>query len=170
MMQLPILEKQLISPGVNDYIYGGNAASWIKAAWSLKARYFLRLSNRDNQAATKALACVPKGFASQADALMFSKYEASAIGENPWVQFRQDRTHFAMSKSLYDLMTARSDPRVDLYWNKLSGVFVPAPNGTALQQQSGYSTSLKSVTATRTAPTPLMTFMNLNLLKLRREE
>jgi hypothetical protein len=157
--------KTANSPGTNDYIYGGTRASWTKAAWSLKARYYLRLSNRDAQAATKALACIPNGFASQAEAFMFAKYEATAIGENPWVQFRSDRTHFAMSQSLYNLMTARSDPRVDLYWNKLGGVFVPAPNGTALQQQSGYSTSLKSVTATRTIATPLMTYHELKFIE-----
>jgi hypothetical protein len=159
------LGKTANSPGTNDYIYGGTTSSWIKAAWSLKARYNLRLSNRDPQAATKALACVPNGFASQAEALMFAKYEATAVGENPWVQFRADRTHFAMSLSLYNLMNARSDPRVDLYWNKIGGVFKPAPNGSAIQQQSGYSTSLKSVAANQTLPTPLMTYHELKFIE-----
>jgi len=35
---------------VGDYAYKGDKAKWIKAAYSLKARYYLRLSNVDNQA------------------------------------------------------------------------------------------------------------------------
>jgi hypothetical protein len=34
--------------GVGDYIYGGDVDAWIRTAYSLKARYYLRLSQRDN--------------------------------------------------------------------------------------------------------------------------
>lgn len=54
-----------------DYIYAGDQNKWIKAAWSLKARYFIHLTGRDNAAASNALSCIAKGFASNADNFLF---------------------------------------------------------------------------------------------------
>jgi hypothetical protein len=45
-----------IAPGSDDVIFNGDAAKWIAAAWTLKARYALHLSKLDPQdAAQKAL-------------------------------------------------------------------------------------------------------------------
>lgn len=154
---------------VGDFIYGGSAATakakWIKAANSLKARYLLRLTNVDASAATKALAVISSGFAGNADNFVFAKYEASATGENPWSQFLADRTHLSVSKTLYDIMNARSDPRIPVYFLQVGGVYNPAPNGTALETQGGvYSTS--AITANgATAPTPLMTYHELKFIE-----
>lgn len=155
---------------VGDYIYGGTAstakAKWIKAANSLKARYSLRLSNVDNTAASKALAAIAAGgFAGNVDNFAFAKYEATATGENPWFQFMNDRSHLSASKSLYDLMNARVDPRIAAYFTQIGGVYKPAPNGTATQTQGGiYSVSLKTTNG-RTAATPLMTYHELKFIE-----
>lgn len=155
---------------VGDYIYGGSSATavakWIKAANSLKARYCLRLTNVDNTASTKALAAIAAGgFASAADNFVFAKYEATATGENPWYQFLNDRTHLSVSKTLYDIMNARSDPRIPAYFLQVGGIYNPAPNGTATQSQGGvYSQS--AITANgRTAATPLMTYHELKFIE-----
>jgi len=155
---------------VGDYIYGGSSATaiakWIKAANSLKARYCMRLTNVDNTASTKALAAIAAGgFASAADNFVFAKYEATATGENPWYQFLNDRTHLSVSKTLYDIMNDRSDPRIPAYFLKVNGVYNPAPNGTATQSQGGlYSQS--AITANgRTAATPLMTYHELKFIE-----
>ena len=154
---------------VGDFIYGGSSATakakWIKAANSLKARYLLRLTNVDASAATKALAVISSGFAGNADNFVFAKYEESATGENPWSQFLADRTHLSVSKTLYDIMNARSDPRIPAYFLQVGGVYNPAPNGTALETQGGvYSTS--AITANgATAPTPLMTYHELKFIE-----
>ncbi|HUX95665.1 MAG TPA: SusD/RagB family nutrient-binding outer membrane lipoprotein [Bacteroidales bacterium] len=152
-----------------DYIYGGSSATakarWIKAANSLKARYSLRLTNVDNSAATKALAAVSAGFANSTDNLSFARYEATATGENPWFQFLNDRSHLSSSKTLYDLMTTRVDPRIPDYFLQVGGVYNPAPNGTATQTQGGiYSTSAKTASG-RTAATPLMTYHELKFIE-----
>ncbi len=153
-----------------DYIYGGTAATakakWIKAAYSLIARYSMRLTNVDNTSSAKALAAIPNGFASAADNFLFAKYEATATGENPWYQFLADRTHLSVSKTLYDLMVARQDTlRMAAYFNKVGGVYKPAPNGTATQSQGGvYSQS--AITSTgRLAATPLMTYHELKFIE-----
>ena len=118
---------------VGDFIYGGTSATakakWIKAANSLKARYALRLTNVDATAASKALALVSSGFASNADNFVFAKYAAAATSENPWFQFLADRTHLSASKTLYDIMNARTDPRIPAYFLQVGGVYNPAPSG-----------------------------------------
>lgn len=153
-----------------DYIFGGSSstaiAKWIKTANSLKARYAMRLSEVDPAASTKALAAIAAGgFASNADNFVFAKYEATATGENPWYQFLNDRTHLSVSKTIYDLMVARNDPRIPAYFLQVNGEYVPAPNGTATESQGGvYSQS--AITANgRTAPTPMMTFHELKFIE-----
>jgi hypothetical protein len=154
---------------VGDYIYGGSSATakakWIKAANSLKARYLLRLTNVDATAASKALAVISSGFAGSADNLVFARYEASATGENPWFQFLADRTHLSASKTLYDIMNARSDPRIPAYFLQVGGVYNPAPSGTSIETQGGvYSTS--AITANgQLAPTPMMTYHELKFIE-----
>ena len=150
-----------------DYIYAGDQNKWIKAAYSLKARYAIHLVNVDNTAAAKALTNAALGFASAADALIFNKFEASASGENPWYQFKVDRSHLSASATLYNYMNARSDPRIPVYFSKVGGAFVPAPSGAAQQTQGGYY-SIAAITATtagRTAPIPLMTYHELKFIE-----
>lgn len=150
---------------VGDYAYAGDKAKWIKAAYSLKARYALRLSNVDSSAATKALSAIGNGFASAADQFMFQAYEATATGENAWYQFLSDRSHLSVGKTLFDIMDSRKDPRMAKYFTKLKGVYNPAPNGTATQTQGGvYSTSLITENG-RTAPSPIMTYHELKFIE-----
>jgi hypothetical protein len=149
----------------SDYIYGGDESLWIKAAWSLKARYYIHLIQRDNQAAQKALECIPNGFAGNADNFIFAAYEPTASGENPWYQFLADRSHLSSGQTLYDMMVDRNDPRIAAYFTQIEGAYVPAPNGTANQTQGGiYSTSLQTENG-QTAPTPLMTFHELKFIE-----
>lgn len=75
------------NPGAQDFIYNGNVERWTRAAYSLKARYYNRLSNIDPEgSARNALAAAEQGFQSAADNFTFDKYTASAIGEHPWFQ------------------------------------------------------------------------------------
>ncbi len=152
-----------------DYIYGGSAATakakWIKAAYSLKARYSLRLTQVDNTASTKALAAIANGFAGNADNLVFAKYEATAIGENPWYQFLYDRTHLSASQTLYNIMNTRNDPRIPEYFLQVGGVYVPAPNGTAQEVQGGFYSTSKITANGQVAATPVMTYHELKFIE-----
>ncbi len=159
------LGKSTVSFSKVDYIYGGNTNAWIKAAYSLKARYALRLSNVDADASSKALASIANGFASNDDSFMFDAYESTATGENPWSQFLADRTHLSVGKTLFDLMNDRNDPRMAVYFTLIGGVYAPAPNGTATESQGGlYSTSLITENGAAAAA-PLMTFHELKFIE-----
>lgn len=154
--------KTLLSK--QDLIYGGDAEKWTKAAWSLKARYFMHMQKVVPTAVDSALACIPNGFADASDALIFNKYEESSIGENPWYQFLYDRSYLGVGKTLYEIMSARNDPRIEAYFVPMDdqGTIVPAPNGTAVESFSGDIYSYSRLTDEgRTAATPLMTYHEL---------
>jgi hypothetical protein len=159
------LQKTAQTFPANDFIYAGDETLWTKAAWSLKARYHMRLTQRDDQSAAKALQDIPNGFAGNADNFLFSAYGEGATSQNPWYQFLQDRTHLSAGQTLYDLMNARNDPRIAAYFTQIDGAYVPAPNGTATETQGGiYSTSLITENGI-TAPTPLMTYHELKFIE-----
>jgi hypothetical protein len=151
--------------GVGDYIYGGDVDSWIKAAYSLKARYYLRLSERDNGSFASALGAIANGL-SAGENFEFAAYEASASGENPWYQFLADRTHLSVSQTLFNIMNDRNDPRIPAYFTMLGDTaYNPAPSGSAVENQGGmYSTSLITENG-QTAATPLMTYHELKFIE-----
>lgn len=157
-----------------DYIYGSlsdaaNKAAWIKAANSLKVRYLVRLSNVQPAGLATAKALVASGFSSNADGLLFNKYSDALYKANPWWEFRYVRAHLSVSKTLLSLMQTRTDPRIPVYFTTVSGAYVGAPNGTALEVQSGtYSRSAftaANTTYCETQPTPLMSYYELKFLE-----
>jgi hypothetical protein len=154
------------SSGLGDYIYGGSINAWKKAAYSLKARYYMRLSQRDIGASASALGVMANAFGSNDDNFVFDAYEASATGENPWFQFLNDRTHLSVSQTLFNIMDDRNDPRIAAYFTMVGDTaYNPAPSGNAVQNQGGmYSTSLITENG-QTAATPLMTYHELKFIE-----
>lgn len=156
-----------------DLIYGGSASNWIKAAWSLKARYFMHLQRVVPSAVDSVLACIPNGFTGPANAFIFNKYEPTQIGQNPWFDFTyNERGDFCSGKTLYDLMEGRNDPRIDAYFVPIDtlGTIAPAPNGTADRTRAGYGEySYSNITAgsedDATVATPMMTYHELLFLQ-----
>lgn len=156
--------------GAFDYIYAGNNARWIKLAYSMKARYHMRLTNRDAAAHTKALAAIALGFADATDNMMFNKYIAGNTKQNPWFTFSVERSHLCVSQTLFNIMNVRNDPRRDIYFTKVSGNFNPAPSGGADRVQGGvYSQSLIT-SAGQIRPTPIMTFHELKFIEAEARE
>ena len=56
-----------IVPGNEDLIYGGDMNKWLRAAYTLKARYQLHLVNKGVTSASDVLATVANGFTSNSD-------------------------------------------------------------------------------------------------------
>lgn len=96
---------QLI-PKSDDLIYGGDLAKWIKAAYSLKARYYLHVKNY-TAAHTNAL----MGFANNSDEMVFSFGDVETQS-NPFYQFMQQRGDLSMGPKLMELMGNLTDPRI----------------------------------------------------------
>ncbi|WP_373512116.1 SusD/RagB family nutrient-binding outer membrane lipoprotein [Persicitalea sp.] len=64
-----------LAPNVDDLIFNGNKALWIKTAYGLKARLYSRLSNVDpTGSANNALSAIGQSFSSDAENFVFSKF------------------------------------------------------------------------------------------------
>lgn len=108
-------------PGAVDKVYDGDIAKWTKAAHSLKARLYLRVSGVDNTAYARALTEAQLGILSPSGD--FTTYQSSTAGEeNIWFQFRRGRgTDVGAGKFLVDLMTSRADTRISDYFSTAGG-------------------------------------------------
>ncbi len=150
------------NPGMNDFFYAGEVGKWTKAAWSLKARYYNRLSNIDPaESAQKALEAASKGFASPADNLVFDKFTAQATGENPWFQELNDRSQLATSQMFVQTLQSRNDPRLTVLVAPApkTGTIVGAPNGTSTNDQANKEFSDPSeAILNATAAIPIITY------------
>jgi len=97
----------------NDLIYNGDLSKWIKAAYSLKARYALNLSKvNGNQAYTDALAYAANGFTSNADNFAFKFDETS---NSPLYMFMDDRGDINMASTFINMLKADGDERIFVY-------------------------------------------------------
>jgi len=103
-------------PTIQDVVYGGNAAEWIKFGHAIKARLALHQSKGNAQMAATALTEIGQSFTSNADnaRYIFGTTQTSA---NPWFQFYRDRPgdeNFEQS-TLAGNMQASGDPRYDAF-------------------------------------------------------
>ena len=111
-------------PSTDDLIYGGDITKWIKAAYALKARYYLHLTKRTNDLtfnpAEKALDAASNAFTSSDDDMQFS-YGYSATEYNPFYSFTL--LNYILPNSYFtNLMLQLSDPRKDFLYKKKFGV------------------------------------------------
>lgn len=118
-------------PGNDDLIYGGDIEKWIKAAYTLKARYELHLTKRNGTAAaTAALTNLASGFSSNEDDMQLNYNDRNL---NPWhtdVVLASNTGNFSfllsdqlvsfMNGSSYPFNSINIDPRLPIYADKNS--------------------------------------------------
>jgi len=158
-------------PGSLDLVYGGNAAKWIAAANTLKARLYMHtveLDNNqvDNAALSNAITAASLGISAPAND--FKSRHASQPGEdNIWYQFNF-RSGFGQyvvaGRALADLMVARSDPRLAEYF----GAANPGPGFGGADPFGGSSPAgISLLEGTRNSPTfaqPILTYLENELI------
>lgn len=109
-----IAQPSSVSPGGDDLIHGGDLSAWAATADGLKARYMNHLSKKASYNPAGVIAACD-------DALDGGVYAAigfsAALNQNPWYQFTViDRAgYISQFGTMYDMMEASSDPRIDLY-------------------------------------------------------
>jgi hypothetical protein len=112
--------------GTADQMYGGNVASWLKFAATLKLKMALLIADIDPATAgQKVKEAVATGvFASNADNALFSYDKSSPLNSNPvWNALVYSGRHdFDPCQLLVGTMDSLSDPRLPLY-------FTTDPNG-----------------------------------------
>jgi hypothetical protein len=103
-------------PGGDDYIYGGNPAAWTKLAYTLKARYYSRLSKKAGFDPNTLLSYLSKGFASNADNC-YAKHGTAGSESNQWASYLANRAYIVASQVLIDSMGNMKDPRTPQYFD-----------------------------------------------------
>mgnify|MGYP000225818084 CR=1 FL=1 len=106
-----------INLGTNDYIYGGNATEWIKAAWALKARYTLHLSNKNSTWAAAIINIIEnkKIMTGNSDDLAF-KFGTGPTAQNPMYQYEDQRGDMRNNPGFFaSLASDNNDPRSLIY-------------------------------------------------------
>lgn len=106
-------------PGGLDLSFSGDNAAWIKVARSLKARLYMHTAEVNPGAYALALAQAQQGISDPSGDLK-TRHTAASGEENIWWQFiaRDRDSYIRPGKFLVDLMVARSDPRLPLYFSK----------------------------------------------------
>ncbi len=95
-----------------DFIYGGSTQAWISAAYALKARYAIHLSELDASAAyTAALTAANAALGGEFTDMKFD-WTTTETGANPLYQFIRDRGDVVMGSTLIDMLIESNDPRL----------------------------------------------------------
>jgi hypothetical protein len=106
------------SLGGADPVFGGDPAAWQKFANSLHARMALTLLNVDAaKAATELTAAInaPGGIITDNADNATIAWPGDGLYNNPWADNFRGRDDNRVSKTLIDILAARSDPRVAVY-------------------------------------------------------
>ncbi len=74
-------DNSLFQPGSEDVVYNGDTDKWLRLAYTLKARYQLRLMNKGLANANDVLTSINNGFSSNEDDFNFPFNEET---KNPW--------------------------------------------------------------------------------------
>ena len=105
----------LLLPGSDDLIFKGDAGKWIKLAWTLKARYFNRVSKHYAYSADSVLYCLQRGMTEEADNAM-AVFGVTANNANQWYAFYVLRPgYMGMGAYFVDRLKTSSDPRLPFY-------------------------------------------------------
>lgn len=164
-----------ITPRGDDFIYGGNLARWIRAAYSLRARYLNRLAGWPDYDPVAVLQAVDRGFTSPADDLNVTYFEEQ---RNPWATVAINNANLLLGGWLSDhivkALTGEThgvpDPRIEAYTDALAdGSYVGTRNGAGrgAAPERGARSVLTTNTyyARVTGPVELMTYPELKMIE-----
>lgn len=164
-----------LRPGKDDLVFGGNMALWKKTAYGLKARLFNRLSNvSPEESARQAIAATGNSFAAS-EAFTVSLYTTSPTNANPLSNAQLTQPVSAVGNGILHAMRffldnaddVAVDPRAGIWFTKISGKIVPAPNGRTSTDitVAGTLFSKPQHLRERAAPQPLLTPVELKFIE-----
>lgn len=167
-----------LAPRTDDLIFGGNKSLWIKTAYGLKARLYNRLSNLDPAgSANNALAAIAKSFSSDAEGFVFNRFSDLNTNGNPFSVQQNAQPQSAVGNGIFSTMVSFTpsgkvdeDPRANIWFTKVKGQLLAAPNGTARPdfgepRLDGAFFSKPEILKFFKAPLPLLTFTELKFIE-----
>lgn len=171
-------ESGPIAPKADDMIFNGDKNMWIKTAYGLKARLYNRMSNIDpTGSANNALGAIAKSFVSENENFIFLKFADVNTNDNPVAHTHISQPGSCIGNGIYNTMasfsptgTIEDDPRANIWFTRVKGKIIAAPNGTAdpdfgEPRLDGAKYSKPEIFKIRTAPLPLLTFVELKFIE-----
>jgi hypothetical protein len=155
-------------PTTDDLIYGGDVDAWKKAAYTLQARFALRLTNRDGAAvaADKALAYLAAGgMTSNADDMNAVFFAEKSSSWNQWYAFNASRGGYVkMGKYLVDKLKTTNDPRLPFFVGKDTKA-VPGYTGVAPDATDNDASDVGPAINSKGAPLGMVTYAEAQFIK-----
>jgi len=150
-------------PGTDDVVFGGNLDNWIKTAYTLKARYLLRYSNKSNFDPTSILAALAKGISDPSQDCM-AIHGSTSPESNQFYAYNNARAYIVAANTLVDSMQLRpTDQRVYYYFDSTGfGGVVGSPIDNTTQNASLWGLYLAGSAST---PVPLVTYFEALFIK-----
>ncbi|QTE37276.1 SusD/RagB family nutrient-binding outer membrane lipoprotein [Mucilaginibacter gossypii] len=109
-----IAKSSATVPTGDDFYYTGDMSKWKKAAYTLKARYYMHLTKAPGHTAAAqaqlALTALQNGMASNDDDMKMP-FAGGAGAENPWQQNFLPGSTLVLASTFVDGFEARKDPR-----------------------------------------------------------
>ncbi len=106
-------------PGGDDLIFHGNVVKWKQIAYVLQARYALRLTQIDLEAAQKALDYIHSSGISNSQDDMEAVFDGGGKSMNQWYAFQTQRADYLkMGATFVDMMKDSHDPRLEFFATK----------------------------------------------------
>jgi hypothetical protein len=139
---------QTVTLGDDDFIYGGEVASWVKMANSLKARYLLHLSGTDQFNATDIYTALSSGIQTNGENGDVAYSTQGPDVYNPWAKVARSQEALILdgwiSEQLADAMNGTTfgvvDPRLPyMFGDNEDGEYVGVENGAGRGTEAGVS-------------------------------
>ncbi|GGG76334.1 hypothetical protein GCM10007415_05130 [Parapedobacter pyrenivorans] len=106
-----------LTPGNDDFFFVGNMENWVKAAYTMKARFHMHLTDAPGydavQQATQALQALAQGYGSNAENMEFD-YPGGAGTQSRWFTRMLPIETIVLAANAVDTLVSRNDPRLPL--------------------------------------------------------
>src|SRR5690606_25964550 len=106
-----------LTPGNDDFFFGGSMQNWVKSAYTLIARFYIHLTGAPGydavQQATQALQSLENGFDANSENMEFD-YPGGAGTQNRWFTRMLPLETIVLAANAVDTLVSRNDPRLPL--------------------------------------------------------
>ncbi|MCD9617276.1 SusD/RagB family nutrient-binding outer membrane lipoprotein [Chryseobacterium gleum] len=152
--------------GYSDLVYGGNMTKWKKFANSIKLRLGMNLADVDPALSkTTVESAIASGVISSDDDAYKFKYDGNTFS-NPVFDnlVASNRNDFLPSELVINTMSTLSDPRMDVWFTKVGGVYKGGVFGELNDPYTNFS-QLSSYFRSATAASNLFSYAEVAFLK-----
>ena len=164
-----------VTPGGDDFVYGGDTDLWIQAAYALRARYLNHLTKTGQYDPGAVLAAVDNAFDSEGESMTVGYFDEQI---NPWADVAIDNANLFLGGWLSEQFVQAldgttygvADPRIEAYTDTTdAGVYLGTENGAGRgdASEAGDRSVLTTNTyyARRTAPLEVITYSEVKLIE-----